>query len=515
MVEDKKTILVTGGAGFLGSHLCRKYIEEGHTVICVDNLQTTGSMRNIEKLLSNPRFSFVRHDIIESLPKMPRVDWIFNFACSGSYTSYQFNPVHTMRTNTEGMRNMLELARINRARILQASTSEIYGDPLEIPQKETYRGNVNILGPRACYDEGKRAAETLCMDYWREHGVDVKIIRIFNTYGPGMDVNDGRAVSNFVTAALKGEDLVLYGDGSTTRSYQYVDDLVEGIDRMMRKEDFTGPVNLGNPGEVTTRSLAEKVVALTQSSSKVVSDKPATDDPQRRCPDISLAKEKLGWEPRVSLDEGLEKTIAYFQLAAPHERRVLVFTPTFHPVEGVAESALRDLMSKMSELHFDVITARFTSEKSGLSLPNVTVHRLGFGVKFDKFLLPLLGFLKAWKLSRAYRYEFIWSVMASYAGVAAVLSKKMNPELPFLITLADQRIGEGRARRFNWLVRLILSRADQVIVSDASQEARALELTPDAHLARSVGGGEALRNQVRFLYHAALNERNRKIARPK
>ena len=296
-VNKHKMILIAGGAGFIGSHLVAKYLGEGHRVICLDNLQTTWKPKNIERFFGNPNFRFIRQDIIEPIRLKERVDWIFNCACAGSYTSYQFNPVHTVKTNTVGVINLLELAKKEGARILQTSTSEVYGDPLETPQKETYRGNVNPLGYRACYDEGKRVAETLCMDYHREFGVDVKIVRIFNTYGPCMDPNDGRAVTNFIKNALTGKELVLYGDGLQTRSFQYIDDLIRGLDLLMRKEGFIGPVNMGNPGEITIRDLAEHIVRLTKSQSKIVHAESATDDPRRRSPDITLATLELGWTP--------------------------------------------------------------------------------------------------------------------------------------------------------------------------------------------------------------------------
>lgn len=307
------TILVTGGAGFVGSHLCERLLAEKHRVICVDNL-FTGSKENIEHLLSNKNFVFINHDIIEPLFVDEKIDQIYNLACPASPIHYQQNPVRTIKANTIGMINMLGLARKHKARILQASTSEVYGDPEITPQKENYRGNVNTVGPRACYDEGKRCAETLCFDYKRMHGMEVKVIRIFNTYGPRMAFNDGRVVSNFILQALRNEDITIYGDGKQTRSFGYVDDLVSGMVKMMNSPaDFTGPVNIGNPGEFTIKELAEKVIKLTDSKSKLVYKPLPEDDPKQRCPDISLAKEKLGWEPTVNLEEGLKKTIENFR----------------------------------------------------------------------------------------------------------------------------------------------------------------------------------------------------------
>ncbi|MBF0350795.1 MAG: SDR family oxidoreductase [SAR324 cluster bacterium] len=304
-----KRVLVTGGAGFIGSFLCDRLIDDGHEVICLDNFYT-GQKRNIAHLLDNPQFELIRHDVVE--PILLEVDWIFNFACPASPVHYQYNPVKTIKTSIMGAINMLGLAKRVKARILQASTSEIYGDPEIHPQTENYWGSVNPIGIRSCYDEGKRVAETLMMDYHRQNHVDTKIVRIFNTYGPRMHLEDGRVVSNFIVAALKGQPLVLHGDGEQTRSFSYVSDLVEVIMRMMNKDNFTGPVNIGNPGEFTMMELARKVINLTNSKSVIEQIDRRQDDPTRRKPDISLAKKELGWEPIVSLDEGLKHTIAYF-----------------------------------------------------------------------------------------------------------------------------------------------------------------------------------------------------------
>ena len=305
-----KRILVTGGAGFLGSHLCDRLIAAGNDVICLDNL-FTGSKDNIRHLLSNPYFEFIRHDVTE--PIYLEVDQIYNLACPASPVHYQYNPIKTAKTSVLGAMNMLGLAKRVKARILQASTSEVYGNPEVHPQPEEYWGKVNPIGIRSCYDEGKRLAETLFFDYHRQNGVDIRVIRIFNTYGPRMNPSDGRVVSNFIVQALKGEDITVYGEGTQTRSFCYVDDLIDGMVRMMETEDFTGPVNLGNPGEFTMLELAEKVIALTGSSSKIVHKPLPSDDPLQRRPVIDLAKEKLGWEPTIHLEEGLKKTIAYFR----------------------------------------------------------------------------------------------------------------------------------------------------------------------------------------------------------
>lgn len=307
---ERKRILVTGGAGFIGSHLIRVLLERGAEVLCVDNYYT-GSREHIEQCLSQPHFEMLRHDI--TFPLYVEVDEIYNLACPASPIHYQFDPVQTTKTCVHGSINMLGLAKRVKARILQASTSEVYGDPEIHPQTEDYWGSVNPVGLRSCYDEGKRCAETLFMDYWRQHQVPIKIARIFNTYGPRMHPNDGRVVSNFILQALRNRDITIFGDGSQTRSFCYVDDLVEGLIRLMHSpKEFIGPVNLGNPGEFTIRELAEKIIALTGSAAKIVEKPLPQDDPRRRRPDISLARAELGWEPVVQLEEGLKKTIAYF-----------------------------------------------------------------------------------------------------------------------------------------------------------------------------------------------------------
>ena len=302
--------LVTGGAGFLGSHLCERLLNDGHEVICLDNY-FTGRMANVAHLRDNRCFELIRHDVTE--PILLEVDRIFNLACPASPIHYQFNPVKTIKTSVMGAINMLGMAKRVKARILQASTSEVYGDPAVHPQTEDYWGNVNPIGIRSCYDEGKRVAETLFMDYHRQNNVDIRIVRIFNTYGPRMLPNDGRVVSNFIVQALKGEDLTIYGDGSQTRSFCYVDDLIEGFVRMMNQDKIIGPVNIGNPGEFTMLELAKEVLDLTGSKSKIVYKPLPGDDPKMRRPNIDLAKSALGWEPTIPLRQGLEKTIVYFE----------------------------------------------------------------------------------------------------------------------------------------------------------------------------------------------------------
>ena len=303
-------ILVTGGAGFIGSHLCDKLLEYGNDVICVDNF-FTGTKDNIIHLIDNPRFELIRHDITQ--PILLEVDQIYHFACPASPVHYQYNPVKTIKTSVMGTINMLGLAKRVKARILLASTSEVYGDPKIHPQTEDYWGNVNPIGIRSCYDEGKRVAETLMMDYHRQNKVDIKIVRIFNTYGPRMALNDGRVVSNFIIQALKGADITVYGDGQQTRSFQFIDDLVDGVLKMMNKENFIGPVNIGNPNEFTMLELAEEILSITKSKSKIVFDPLPADDPTQRKPSIQLAKNTFGWKPRIQLKEGLHKTIDHFR----------------------------------------------------------------------------------------------------------------------------------------------------------------------------------------------------------
>lgn len=337
----RKRILVTGGAGFLGSFLCEALLAEGHDVLCVDNF-FTGSRDNVLHLMDDPRFELMRHDV--TFPLYVEVDEIYNLACPASPVHYQFDPVQTVKTNVHGAINVLGLAKRTRARVFQASTSEVYGDPAVHPQPEAYRGSVNPIGPRACYDEGKRCAETLFFDYHRQYGVDIRVARIFNTYGPRMNLNDGRVVSNFIVQALRGEPVTLYGDGSQTRSFCYVDDLIDGIMRLVRSPDVIGPVNIGNPTEFTVRELAELVIEMTNSSSRIEYAPLPQDDPRQRQPDITLARTQLGWQPRIALRDGLARTIQHFHaklsgIAQPMPRPLVPQVAV--PPAGAAPVALR------------------------------------------------------------------------------------------------------------------------------------------------------------------------------
>ena len=335
-MHDHKSILITGGAGFLGSHLCDRLIMEGHDVICVDNF-FTGSKKNIEHLLGHPRFELMRHDV--TFPLYIEVDQIYNLACPASPIHYQHDPVQTTKTSVHGAINMLGLAKRLKARIFQASTSEVYGDPAVHPQPESYWGNVNPIGPRSCYDEGKRCAETLFFDYHRQHGLEIKVARIFNTYGPRMHPNDGRVVSNFVVQALKGLPITIYGSGEQTRSFCYVDDLIDGFVRLMNSpKELTGPVNLGNPGEFTMLELAQAVIELTGAKSKLVHLPLPQDDPKQRRPDITLASRELGWTPKIALRNGLIETIGYFDALLSGRKNQIRAMPPANQLTPVAEA---------------------------------------------------------------------------------------------------------------------------------------------------------------------------------
>lgn len=518
MDKNKKTILITGGAGFLGSHLCEKYLREGNRVIAVDNLQTTYTALNIEHLLDNKNFTFIKHDIVEPLNIDEKIDWIFNFGCPAQCVNLQWDPVHTLKTSVHGVINMLELARKNNARIMQASTSEIYGHNPKNPQKESDCGAVYTLGPRACYDEGKRVSETLLMDYYRQYGTDVKIIRIFNTYGPRMYVRDGRVMSNFIIPALQNKPITIYGDGSYTRSFQYVDDILEGIDSMMKKEDFLGPVNLGNPYEITIKELAETIIRLAESKSELIYKESVTDDPIRRQPDISLAKEKLGWEPKVSLDEGVKKTIEYFKSVEMPDKKVLVFATTYFPDLGPAETALHELTKLMPDTEFHVITTKTRkSQKDFESIGNNHVYYLGSGNVLGKYLFPIRGYLKALELSQKNKFRFAWSIMASYGALAAVLFKKNNSQINLLISFNQSELdsrGNLKSRVINPIVKWILKKADSVYLSDAALEKSANFFDKNSEIKVIDNDGKGFVDQIRRSYNHLLNKQEKKLDRP-
>lgn len=469
-------ILVTGGAGFIGSHLCEYLLKQDHEVICLDNL-FTGSIENIKHLFKNKNFRFIQQDITE--PFFLQVDQIYNLACPAAPIHYQFDPVKTIRTNVLGVINVLELAKKTGARVLQASTSEIYGDPKEHPQKESYFGNVSPISPRACYDEGKRCAETIFMDYYRQYGLEIKIVRIFNTYGPRMALNDGRVISNFIIQSLRGENLTIYGDGKQTRSCMYIDDLVEALVKMMASQkEFIGPVNLGNPIETTVKEIAEKIISLTNSKSGYSFFPLPEADPKQRQPDIALAKEKLAWQPKISLEEGFKKTLEYFQKRdILPKRRVLIFSTTYDPFIKEAEVAVKEITRRLKDYEFDLITAKLDKGlKNSEEIEGVKIHRLGYGSKIDKYLLPWFGFLKAMSLQRNKSYDLIWVVMASYAGFAGILFKLFNPKVKYFLSLHEKNTDLDVVKK-TWFIypfyKLIFKKADFIQAIDLSLERRA------------------------------------------
>lgn len=512
-----KTVLVTGGAGFIGSHMCEKYLNEGCRVICIDNLQTTFSNENIEHLLGNKNFTFIKHDIINPIHFKEKIDWIFNMACPAQCVNLQWDPVHTLKTSVHGVINMLELAKEHGARILQASTSEIYGHEPKMPQVETDCGEVNTLGPRACYDEGKRVSETLMMDYYRKYGVDVRIIRIFNTYGPRMYVRDGRVMSNFIIPALEGKPLTIYGDGSYTRSFQYVDDLLNGADLMMRQEGFIGPVNLGNPHEISIKQLADLVIKETGGKSQIVYKELVTDDPVRRKPDTSLAKEKLGWESRVTLEEGMRKTIEYFKTARYPDKKILMFATTYYPDMGPAENAVMELTKSMPDTKFYIVTAKSNRKQPDFEqLDNNYIYRVGSGNVLGKFLFPFRGAKKAQELSREHRFRFVWSIMASYGGLAAVIMKFLDKNINFVLTY-DKSEEENRGFLKKILLKplygLIFKQADSYFFSDEPVDSGVREII-DSKEVPTIKSDDGMVEQVQATYAQLLNKQEKKLDRP-
>ncbi len=479
MKEDRqKTILITGGAGFIGSHLCERLLKDGHKVICVDSF-FSGKKENIAPLLKNKNFTLIKHNIIYPLKKrFKKIDEIYNLACPASPLQYQFDPILTLRTSVEGTRNMLELARRYGARFLQASTSEVYGDPLEHPQKEEYFGNVNPLGKRSCYDEGKRAAESLCKDYREHYGVDARIVRLFNIYGPKMMFNDGRVISNFVLQALLGEDITVHGRGEQSRSFMYIDDLIEAFLKVMDlppEKIGLGPLNLGNPQERTIKDLAYLIKELTGSKSQVVfidyeKIPERLGDPQRRCPDITRAKSILGWEPRVGFREGLHKTIADFEERLKNKTKILVFIPQYLPEQGPAEQAVAEITQRLIGYDFHLVTSRMDKklprqEKIG----RVQVYRIGWGSRIDKYLLPWWGVGRALALKKRNNYEAVWGVMASYGGLAGVIFSWLS-RISLLVTLFPQK-----KKKIWWpIYRFIFQRAHHLqVLAEMSDKALA------------------------------------------
>ncbi len=450
-------ILVTGGAGFIGSHLIDYLIAQGHQVICLDNF-FSGKKENIAQHLTNHHFSFIKQDI--SLPfnyKIEKLDRIYNLACPASPVQYQFDPVKTLNTNVVGVRQMLELARRTGARLLQASTSEVYGDPLEHPQKESYWGNVNPLGERACYDEGKRAAEALCKDYHQQYKVDLRIIRIFNIYGPRMMFNDGRVISNFMLQALLGEDLVVHGDGLQTRSFCYVDDFIKAMVAWMEHQTDFKPVNIGNPDERSILSIAELIKKLTNSSSPIThlpyEKVPGRfEDVKQRRADISKISRELGWRPTTDFETGLKKTLIDFKERLKNKPRILIFSPAFLPLAGPAERAVAEIIKRSPAWEFDIITARLDKNLSRQSsLGGACIYRLGNGSFWDKYLLPVRAFWLAKKLYRQNHYQLSWAIMASYGALAAVLFSAFNKKLPWLLSVYEGDLNQQVLKKGAWL----------------------------------------------------------------
>ena len=471
-MSNKKVVLITGGAGALGSVLTKRYLDEGHRVICVDNLMKTRDTRNIDAFLDHPNFRFIKHDIIEPLDlRDEKIDWIFNFACPVSVISLQVDPIHTLKTSVHGVINMLELARKHGARILQGSTADIYGEMKGGPFREDDWGSVNSLSARACYENGKRTAETLFMDYHRKYGTDIRIARIFNTAGPATQITDGRVPSVFIYNALGNRDVVIYGNGSQTRCFLHADDQIEALDRLMKKEDFIGPVNIGNDEEITMLDIAKTIIEKTGSSSKIALEK-QDDAPLYRKPDISLAKRELGWRPQRSLDQLLDDMIAQYRKEGLPESRVLVFATTYYPDAGLAEERLAMLAREMKDTEFHVITTKFRRGLKRLErTDNVTIYRLGIGTPFDKYLLPVLGAFKARSLNKKLKFRFMWSLMASYGALAGVLLKLLGSDASFIIAHhASELYGGWKAK----IAAFVEQKADRNYTDEDAQETNAL-----------------------------------------
>ena len=466
-------ILITGGAGFIGSNLTKYLLNQGHEIIVVDNF-FSGKKDNIKEFLNNPKFKLIVHDIRKPL-KISNIDQIYHLASLASPDHYLFDPIATFETNIIGTKNILDLAVKNRAKILFTSTSEIYGDPLIRPQKENYFGNVDPIGRRSCYDEGKRAAETLFMDYHRQYRLNIRIVRLFNVYGPKMALNDGRVISNFIVQALNNERLTIYGDGSHTRSFIYIDDLLPALVKIMEQDEDIGPVNLGNPEEKSIIDLANTIQKLMHISNRFYFIKAdlqlgRLDDPKVRCPDISRAKSLIDWEPKVSLKKGLFKTIEYLRRQLKDKDRVLILSTSYSPIEGPAERMVRKVTDRLNLWEFDLITAKLDKKLSSFEKVNrVNVYRLGFGKKIDKYLLPFLVIKKAKQLNKKNNYKIIWSVMATYASLAGLMFLFFVKKLPFMITMDKDEKSKRVQNKADWIYpvyRLIFKKSHAVITFD-------------------------------------------------
>lgn len=477
-----KTILVTGGAGFIGSHLCEHLLQQGHKVFCLDSFYS-GKKENVENLFAHDNFILIKHDIVNPIKfKFDNLDEIYNLACPASPMQYQFDPILTTKISVDGIQNVLNLARKYGAKIIQASTSEVYGDPLEHPQKETYFGNVDPIGKRSCYDEGKRTAESLCKDYNAQFGSDVRIIRLFNVYGPHMMFNDGRVVSNFVLQALSGEDITIHGKGEQTRSFLYIDDLVDALIKVMslpREKIGIGPVNIGNPDERSIKDLAYDIKNISESSSKIDFidyDKipERLGDPQQRKADISKLQSLVEWSPKTDFNVGIRKTIDDFKSRIDNKTKILIFAPVFSDDYGPAEEMVKNICEDIFSYDFYLITSRMNKkilpeEKIG----RIIVHRVGFGISFDKYLLPILGPIKAFKLNKKNDFQVIWGVMASYGSLAAVAFSFLTRKA-FLLSLFEGKLKSLKNIKGNFILpfyKVIFAQAHRIqILAEMDQQ---------------------------------------------
>ncbi|MCD4705088.1 GDP-mannose 4,6-dehydratase [bacterium] len=466
-------ILITGGAGFIGANLTKYLLNQGHKVIVVDNF-FSGRKENIKEFLKNPKFKLIVHDIRKPL-KISGIDQVYHLASLASPDHYLFDPVATLETNVIGTKNILDLALKNRARILFTSTSEVYGDPLVNPQDENYFGNVDPMGRRSCYDEGKRAAETLFADYHRQYNLDIRIVRLFNIYGPKMATNDGRVVSNFATQCLNGDPITIYGDGSHTRSFMYIDDLLPALDKVMNKNNDIGPINLGNPDEKTILELAKLIKEKINSQSQLkfikLENQPGRlDDPKLRCPNIEKAKRILNWEPKIKLEDGITKTIEYFRESLKNKDRILILSTAYLPLEGPAEEMVKEITNRLKNWEFDLITSKLSSKLDNFErLGNVNIYRLGSGQTLDKYLFPFLAIRKFKELNKKNNYHVIWSVMATYASIASFFISVFVKKLPIMITMVKGEKSQKTQRKIKCIYpfyKLILKQSHSIITFD-------------------------------------------------